>query len=131
MHLPNVPAAVNQGTEYVTLPGDTPVISKAQAEKTATQWAGHWIGPATFNSIILAHAQNITRTGKPVGAPGSLQWIFTIIGPKSFSAGFGGSFAGETAAQQAAALAAYPYPAQYAIICIDATTGKEDAMTLT
>ncbi len=127
VNIPNVPAAVNQGSEYVQLPSDAPVVSEATAEATATSWAQTYAGTTKFNSVLLAHIQNIYPNGGLDGPVGSLQWFFTIIGPKSFT----GHMAPPPFPTAIPSARPYTYPAHYVIIAVNAITGQEDGMTLT
>lgn len=132
--IPNVPfSAINGGQELVTLPGDSPTISESQAQTVATQWAENYAGTTTFSSVTLARVQNVDSAGSPTGPPGTLQWIFAIVGPSSFASQISTdpyNF-GTAASSSAATPSAYPYPEHYALISIDATTGQMDGMRLT
>jgi hypothetical protein len=130
--IPNVPLSkIIQNEALVTLPGDSPTVSETQATVVADQWAEHYAGTTVYNSITLAHVQTLKTDGSPDGSPGTLQWIFAITGPNSFSKGFGGVPAPIPGQATTATPSAYPYPAHYVIIGIDATSGLEDGMTLT
>jgi len=124
--IPNVPFTQIRQGDLVILPGDTAAVSQSQAEATAQHWVQPFTGTSTtsFTDVTLARVQPLYPNGSPYGGPGTLQWIFTLVGPDSFTRPSG-------VPNSAASPIPYPYSAHYLLVTIDATTGQEDGMMLT
>jgi hypothetical protein len=133
--LPGVPLSdLLGGVVLVTMPRDSAKVPVAAAQAAADQTAKIYRAGPPYSFVVLAHLQGRRPDGTFEGAPGTLQWVFVDVSPHAFwnpPQGPGPYEGPGTPPPNWNSQPPYRYPAHYAFISVDATTGVVDGSTAT